>query len=83
VTTGVTRRRAVAPTEEVAGRAAVVTPEEGSCTTALVHRALTAPDGGPRVELLEVTVLGGGPPAALCDGSRTLAAATGSRLPPP
>ncbi len=83
VTVGVTRRRAVAPTEDVAGRAAVVTPGPGSCTTALVQRALTAPDGGPRVELLEVIVFGGGPPAALCDGSRTLAAATGPRLPPP
>jgi hypothetical protein len=83
VTAGVARRRAVAPTEEVAGRAAVVTPGAGSCTTALVQRAMTAPDGGPRIELLEVTVFGGGPPAALCDGSRTLAAATGPRLPSP
>jgi len=83
VTVGVTRRRTVAPTEDVAGRAAVVTSGPGSCTTALVQRALTAPDGGPRVELLEVTVVGGGPPAALCDDSRTLAAATGPRLPPP
>jgi eukaryotic-like serine/threonine-protein kinase len=83
VTVDVTRRRAVAPTEEVADRGATVTPGPGSCTTALVHRALTAPGGGPRVELLEVTVFGGGPAAGLCDGSRTLAAATGPRLPPP
>ncbi|WP_433783260.1 hypothetical protein ACQPX6_24880 [Actinomycetospora sp. CA-101289] len=83
VTVGVTRRRAVAPTEDVAGRAAVVTPGSASCTTALVQRALTAPDGSPRVELLEVTVFGDGPPAGLCDLSRTLATATGPRLPPP
>ena len=58
VDVGVERRRAFAPTADVAGRQAAVTPQQSSCDVALAQRAYTATDGTPRVELLEVTVFG-------------------------
>lgn len=83
VDVGVERRRAVAPTTEIAGRQAAVTPRQSSCDVALAQRAYTATDGTPRVELLEVTVFGARPADALCADATRLAAATVARLPPP
>lgn len=83
VDVGVERRRAVAPTADVAGRQAAITPQRSSCDVALAQRAYTATDGTPRVELLEVTVFGPRPADALCADATRLAAATVPRLPPP
>ena len=83
VDVGVERRRAFAPTADVAGRQAAVTPQQSSCDVALAQRAYTAADGTPRVELLEVTVFGARPADALCADATRLAAATVPRLPPP
>ncbi|GAA4750292.1 hypothetical protein [Actinomycetospora chibensis] len=83
VDVGVERRRAFAPTTDVAGRQAAVTPQQTSCDVALAQRAYTATDGTPRVELLEVTVFGARPADALCADATRLAAATVPRLPPP
>ena len=83
VDVGVERRRAFAPTVDVAGRQARVTPQQSSCDVALAQRADTAADGTPRVELLEVTVFGARPADALCADATRLAAATVPRLPSP
>ena len=83
VDVGVERRRAFAPTADVAGRRAAVTPQQSSCDVALAQRAYTAADGTPRVELLEVTVFGARPADALCADAIRLAAATVPRLPLP
>ena len=83
VSANVERRRTVAPTEDLAGRAALVTPGQDVCTAAVVQRAHTATDGSPRVELLAVGVRGARSSEALCAHARTLVTATVPRLPPP
>ncbi|WP_433029452.1 hypothetical protein [Actinomycetospora sp. CA-053990] len=83
VDVGVERRRTFAPTTDVAGRQAAVTPQRSSCDVALAQRADTATDGTPRVELLEVTVFGARPADALCADATRLAVATVPRLPAP
>ncbi|GAA4903772.1 hypothetical protein EV188_10464 [Actinomycetospora succinea] len=83
VDVGVERRRAFAPTTEIAGRAAAVTPRASSCDAAVAQRSSTVPGGGERVELLEVSVLGARPVDALCADAVALAAVAVPRLPPP
>ncbi|MEJ2862512.1 hypothetical protein [Actinomycetospora flava] len=83
VDVGVERRGTLAATTEIAGRPGAVTPRQGSCDAAVLQRSFTAPGGGGRVELLEVTVLGARPVEDLCADAERLAAAAVPRLPAP
>ncbi|MFC5140739.1 hypothetical protein ACFPK1_21060 [Actinomycetospora rhizophila] len=83
VDVGVERRAAFAPTTEIAGRPATVTPRGDSCDAAVAQRSYTVPGGGQRVELLEVSVLGARPVEELCADATRSAAAAVPRLPRP
>ena len=83
VDVGVERRAAFAPTTEIGGRPATITPRGDSCDAAVAQRSYTVPGGGQRVELLEVSVLGARPVEELCADATRSAAAAVPRLPRP